>query len=150
MRSGAVSGPSRRWYRRVRFPDRGPCLQMCTLGVGCILARKSTGFRRGGFQYGVFRISVRIPNFTMARMSPRESHFLVVDVVRWARNLRMFNSTHQDLTLHRECLSISDGKGWYQCPVGHQEKTSGIILRHGFFLTKINHFLTKHPNDGFF
>ena len=33
--------------------------------VGCILARKSTGFRRGGFQYGVFRISVRIPNFAM-------------------------------------------------------------------------------------
>ena len=48
------------------------------------------GFSPGGFQYGVFRISVRIPIFAMARMSPRESHFLVVDVVRWARNLHMF------------------------------------------------------------
>ena len=30
------------------------------LRVGCLLARKSTGFRREGFQYGVFQISVRI------------------------------------------------------------------------------------------
>ena len=67
------------------------------------------GFSPGGFQYGVFRISVRIPIFAMARMSPRESHFLVVDVVRWAPNLHMFDSTHQDLTLHREGRSISDG-----------------------------------------
>ena len=37
------------------------------------------GFSPGGFQYGVFRISVRIPIFAMAKMSPRESHFLVVD-----------------------------------------------------------------------
>ena len=54
----------------------------------------------------------------MAKMSPRESHFLAVGVVRWAPNLHMFNSTHQDLTLHGECRLISDGKGWYQCPVG--------------------------------
>ena len=67
------------------------------------------GFSPGGFQYGVFRISVRIPIFAMARMSPRESHFLVVDVVRWAPNLHIFDSTHQDLTLHRECRSISEG-----------------------------------------
>ena len=32
----------------------------------------------------------------------------------------------------------------------HQEKTRGIILRHGFFLTNINYFLTEHQNDGFF
>ena len=31
------------------------------------------GFSPGGFQYGVFRISVRIPNLAMAKMSPRES-----------------------------------------------------------------------------
>ena len=67
------------------------------------------GFRRGGFQYGVFRISVRIPNFAMAKMSPRESQLLEVEVVRWAPILHMYNSTHQDLTFHRECLSISYG-----------------------------------------
>ena len=32
----------------------------------------------------------------------------------------------------------------------HQEKTGGIFLRHGFFLTKTNHFLTKPQNDRFF
>ena len=52
------------------------------------------GFRRGGFQYRVFRISVRIPNFAMARMSPRESQLLEVGVVRWAPILHMYNSTH--------------------------------------------------------
>ena len=67
------------------------------------------GFSPGGFQYGVFRISVRIPNSTMVRMSPRASHFLAVDVVRLAPNLHMFNSTHQDLSFHGECLSISYG-----------------------------------------
>ena len=51
-------------------------------------------------------------------MSPRESNTLAVGVVRWAPNLHIVDSTHQDLTLHRECLSISFGKGWYQCPVG--------------------------------
>ena len=75
------------------------------------------GFSPGGFQYGVFRISVRIPNFAMAKMSPRESNTLAVGVVRWAPNLHIFDLTHQDLTLHRECRLICDGKGWYQCPV---------------------------------
>jgi len=87
------------------------------LRVGCILARKSTGFRHGGFQYGNFRISVRIPNFAMSRMSPRESHVLAVHVVRWARNLHIYNSTHQDLTFHRECLLISTFAMPYPCPV---------------------------------
>ena len=87
------------------------------------------GFSPVGSQYGNFCSVPRYfprnlqkpetrPIFAMAKMSPRESHFLVVDVVRWAPNLHMFNSTHQDLSLHRECLLISDGKGWYQCPVG--------------------------------
>ena len=53
----------------------------------------------------------------MAKMSPRESHFLAVDVVRLAPNLHMYDSTHQDLTFHGESRLISDGKGWYQCPV---------------------------------
>ena len=72
------------------------------------------GFSPGGFQYGVFRISVRIPIFAMAKMAPRESQLLAVGVVRLAPNLHMFDSTHQDVSLHRECLLISDGKG---CPV---------------------------------
>ena len=42
------------------------------------------GFSPGGFQYGVFRISVRIPIFAMARMSPRESSTLAVEVVQLA------------------------------------------------------------------
>ena len=40
------------------------------------------GFSPGGFQYGVFRISVRIPVFAMAKMSPRGSNTLAVEVVR--------------------------------------------------------------------
>ena len=83
--------------------------QRRSLKGGMLSSPEIHGFSPGGFQYGVFRISVRIPIFAMAKMSPRESHFLVVDVVRWARNLHMFNSTHQDLTLHRECRLISDG-----------------------------------------
>ena len=48
------------------------------------------GFFPGEFQYGVFRISVRIPKFATAKMSPREAHFLAVDVVRWAPNLYIY------------------------------------------------------------
>ena len=93
-----------------RVPDRGGFRS--TLKGGMSSSPEIRGFSPGGFQYGVFRISVRIPIFAMARMSPRESHFLVVDVVRWAPNLHIFDSTHQDLTLHRECREgrlISDG-----------------------------------------
>ena len=67
------------------------------------------GFSPGGFQYGVFRISVRIPIFAMARMSPREGSLFGVDVVRLAPNLHMYNSTHQDLSFHREGRLISYG-----------------------------------------
>ena len=67
------------------------------------------GFSPGGFQYGVFRISVRIPIFAMARMSPREGSLFGVDVVRLAPNLHMYNSTHQDLSFHGEGRSISYG-----------------------------------------
>ena len=78
------------------------------------------GFSPVGSQYGIFGPVPRYfprnlqkpetrPIFAMAKMSPRESHFLAVGVVRWAPNLHMFNSTHQDLTLHRECRLISDG-----------------------------------------
>ena len=45
------------------------------LSVSVGKPRPDPSFRRGGFQYGVFRISVWIPIFAMARMSPRESHF---------------------------------------------------------------------------
>ena len=51
--------------------------------------------------------------FAMAKMSPRESHFLAVGVVRLAPNLHMYHSTHQDLSFHGgECRMISDGKGF--------------------------------------
>ena len=90
-----------------RVPDRGGFRS--TLKGGMSSSPEIHGFSPGGFQYGVFRISVRIPIFAMARMSPRESHFLAVDVVRLAPNLHMFNSTHQDLSSHREGRSISYG-----------------------------------------
>ena len=81
------------------------------------------GFSPVGSQYGNFCSVPRYfprnlqkpetrPIFAMAKMSPRESHFLavgVVKVVRWAPNLHMFNSTHQDLSFHGERLSISYG-----------------------------------------
>ena len=87
------------------------------------------GFSPVGSQYGIFGPVPRYfprnlqkpekrPIFAMAKMSPREGSLFGVDVVRLAPNLHMYNSTHQDLTLHGECLSISDGKGWDQCPVG--------------------------------
>ena len=87
------------------------------------------GFSPVGSQYGNFCSVPRYfprnlqkpetrPIFAMAKMSPRGVPLLVVEVVRWAPNLHMFNSTHQDLTLHGEGRLISDGKGWYQCPVG--------------------------------
>ena len=98
------------------------------LRLRCILARKSTRFRAVGSQYGNFCPVPRYfpgnlqnpktrPIFAMAKMSPRESQVLALEVVRWAPNLHMYNSTHQDLSFHRECRSVSDGKGWYQCPV---------------------------------
>ena len=87
------------------------------------------GFSPVGFQYGNFCPVPRYfpknlqkpetrPIFAMAKMSPRESNTLAVEVVRLVPNLHMFNSTHQDLSLRIEGRSISDGKGWYQCPVG--------------------------------
>ena len=77
------------------------------LKVGMYSGPEIHGFSPGGFQYGVFRISVRISIIAMAKMSPRGVTLLVVELVRWAPNLHMFNSTHQDLTLHREGRSIS-------------------------------------------
>ena len=99
------------------------------LKVGMSSGPEIHGFSPVGSQYGIFGPVPRYfprnlqkpetrPIFAMAKMSPRESHFLAVGVVRWAPNLHIFDSTHQDLTLHRECRSISFGKGWYQCPVG--------------------------------
>ena len=87
------------------------------------------GFSPVGSQYGNFCSVPRFfprnlqkpetrPIFAIAKMSPRESHFLAVELVRWAPNLHMFDSTHQDLSFHEEGRLISDGKGWYQCPVG--------------------------------
>ena len=104
-----------KWYQVARTLGKSPkksseiARTLPNLKGGMYSSPEIHGFLPGGFQYGVFRISVRIPNFAMARMSPRESHFLAVDVVRLAPNLHMFNSTHQDLTLHRECRLISDG-----------------------------------------
>ena len=91
------------WYH---FPGN---FHRYVLRVGCLLARKSTGFRQAdfstvffGFQYG-YRFS---PWRACRRRSPTLE---VVDVVRWAPNLHIFDSTHQDLTLHREGRLISDG-----------------------------------------
>jgi len=53
----------------------------CPIKGGKLSGTEIHGLSRGGFQYGVFQISVQIPNFAMARMSPRESHFLAVGVV---------------------------------------------------------------------
>ena len=49
------------------------------------------------------------PIFAITKMSARESHFLAVEVVRWAPNLHMYNSTHQDLSFPGEWRSISYG-----------------------------------------
>ena len=91
-----------------------------------------------GYQYGNFCSVPRYfprnlqkpetrPIFAMARMSPRESHFFVVDVVRCATNLHMFNSTHQDLSFHGECRLISYGVENYElnmCKFGAHRTTS--------------------------
>ena len=69
----------------------GPYIILDPLKGGMSSSPEIHGFSPGGFQYGVFRISVRIPIFAMAKMSPREVALLVVGVVRWARNLHMFN-----------------------------------------------------------
>ena len=110
------------------------------LKVGMSSGTEIHGFSPVGSQYGIFGPVPRYfprnlqkpetrPIFAMAKMSPRESHFLAVGVVRWAPNLHMFNSTHQDLSFHGECRLISDGKGWYQCPVGWVIGTPN--LQHG-------------------
>ena len=62
-------------------------------------------------KYGVFSdfSTDTVPIFAMSKMSPRESQLLAVGVVRWAPNLHMFDSTHQDLSFHGEGRSIYYG-----------------------------------------
>ena len=90
------------------------------LKVGMYSGPEIRGFSPVGSQYGIFCPVPRYfprnlqkpetrPIFAMAKMSPRGVPLLVVDVVRWPPNLHMFNSTHQDLTLHREGRLISYG-----------------------------------------
>ena len=81
----------------------------CEAPIGLIKKASTNkhGFRRGEFQYGVFRISVRIPNFTTAHMSPRESHLLAVEVViRCAPNLHIYNSTGSSRSIFSQRMSV--------------------------------------------
>ena len=63
--------------------------EMCTLEMGPVTVTEVMGWRR----------------CTRAEEEGRLPW--AVEVVRWAPNLHMYNSPHQDLSFHGECLSIS-------------------------------------------
>ena len=115
-----------KWYQVARTLGKSPkksseiARTPPYLKVGMSSGTEIHGFSPVGSQYGIFGPVPRYfprnlqkpetrPNFAMAKMSPRESHFLAVDVVRLAPNLHMYNSTHQDLSFHGEGRSISYG-----------------------------------------
>ena len=82
--------------------------------VGMSSGTEIHGFSPVGSQYGIFG---PVPRYFPRNLQKPETRPILVDVVRWAPNLHMYNSTNQDLIFHGEWLLISDGKGWDQCPV---------------------------------